>query len=40
MSSRDEEILKDTHICNNDSSRFDRWTEIAQEESQRPAEKS
>ena len=26
-----EIIMKDTHTCNNDASRFDRWTRIAQE---------
>ena len=27
-----EVILKDTHTCNNDPGRFDRWAELAMEE--------
>ena len=34
-----EIILKDTHTCNNDPERFDQWTEIAHEETQRAAER-
>jgi hypothetical protein len=30
-----EIILKDTHTCNHDPARFDRWCQIAQEETQR-----
>ncbi len=33
-----EIVLKDTHTCNNEPERFDRWAQIAQEESQRIAE--
>jgi hypothetical protein len=33
-----EIILKDTHTCNHQPVRFDRWTQIAMEEAQRSAE--
>ncbi len=33
-----EIVLKDTHTCNNQPERFDRWAQIAQEESQRAAQ--
>ncbi|NLG51017.1 MAG: hypothetical protein GX552_13000, partial [Chloroflexi bacterium] len=35
-----EMALKDTHTCNNQPQRFDEWTRIAQQESQRAASKS
>ena len=34
-----EMVLKDTHTCNHEPQRFDEWTRIAQEESQRAAER-
>ncbi len=33
-----EIVLKDTHTCNNQPERFDRWAQIAQEESLRAAQ--
>jgi hypothetical protein len=33
-----EIILKDTHTCNHEPRRFDRWSEIAQDEAQRSVE--
>ena len=35
-----EMALKDTHTCNHEPQRFDEWTRIAQEESQRAAERA
>jgi len=34
-----EMALKDTHTCNHDPMRFDEWTHIAQEETQRAADR-
>jgi hypothetical protein len=34
-----EMALKDTHTCNNEPQRFDEWTRIAQEETQRAADR-